>query len=137
MKKLDHRRLGPYTISEKISSHAFRLALPKDLSAIHDVFHISLLEPFHANTFPGRSEPTPPSVKIAGEEEFEVETILDSRIFCRQLQYLVKWKGYDAEGDSATWEPAANFKHSKEIVSDFHKLHPNAAKPPKPPKRRR
>ena len=137
MKKLDHRRLGPYKISEKISSHAFRLDLPKDLSAIHNVFHIDLLEPFHANSFPGRSEPPPPSVKIAGEEEFEVESILDSRIFRRQLQYRVKWKGYDAEGDSATWEPAAHFKHSKEVISDFHKAHPNAPAPPKPPKRRR
>ena len=137
MKKLDHRRLGPYKISEKISSHAFRLALPKDLSGIHNVFHIDLLEPFYANTFPGRTEPPPPAVKIADEEEFEVESILDSRIFRRQLQYCVEWKGYDNEGDSATWEPASNLQHSQEIVSDFHKAHPNAPQPPKPSKRRR
>ena len=30
-KKLDHRRLGPYPITSKISSHPFRLGLPLDL----------------------------------------------------------------------------------------------------------
>jgi len=130
MKKLDHRRLGPYTISKKISSHAFRLDLPRNLSAIHNVFHIDLLEPYHPNSIPGRSEPPPPPVEIAGNEEFEVDVILDSRIFRRQFQYLVKWKGYEASGESNSWEPASHLQHSKGVISDFHKAHPNKPRPP-------
>jgi hypothetical protein len=35
----------------------------------------------------------PPPVIVEGEEEYEVECIEDSRLFRRQFQYLVKWKG--------------------------------------------
>jgi hypothetical protein len=48
-KKLSNRFLGPYKITKKISSHAYRLGLPSH-SKIHDVFHISKLEPFKENT---------------------------------------------------------------------------------------
>ncbi len=57
--KLDHRRLGPFEIVEKVNDVAFRLVLPSHLR-IHDVFHSSLLEPFHPNTLPGRHQPAPP-----------------------------------------------------------------------------
>ena len=38
----------------------------------------------------------PPPNLVNNEEEYEVEKILDSSQFgrCKQLQYLVKWKGY-------------------------------------------
>ena len=130
MKKLDHRRIGPFPIIQKVSSHAYRLELPRSLSAIHNVFHIDLLEPFRPNRIPGRSDPPPPPIEVAGESEYEIESILDSRIHRRQLQYLVKWKGYDDSPDSTSWEPASYLEHSKESVSDFHRLHPNRPKPP-------
>jgi hypothetical protein len=47
---------------------------------IHHVFHVSLLEPYHASTIPRKThEPILPIV-INGEQEYEVEKILDSRI---------------------------------------------------------
>jgi len=43
---------------------------------------------------------TPPDI-IEGEEEWEVEQILDRRIFGRskKLQFLVRWKGYSPAHD--------------------------------------
>ncbi|KAF8760957.1 hypothetical protein RHS01_00083 [Rhizoctonia solani] len=40
--KLDPKRLGPFEITEKISSHAYRLRLPETLK-IHNVFYVGLL----------------------------------------------------------------------------------------------
>ena len=47
-KKLDAKKLGPFTIVEVISPHAYRLALPASMK-VHNVFHASLLQPFHAD----------------------------------------------------------------------------------------
>ena len=40
---------------------------------IHNVFHVSLLKPYHKG---GRHQPPPPALLVEGEEEFEVEEIL-------------------------------------------------------------
>ncbi|KAH9671308.1 Endonuclease [Citrus sinensis] len=41
--KLSPRYIGPYEIVECIGRLAYRLALPPELSRIHDVFHVSML----------------------------------------------------------------------------------------------
>ena len=41
--KLSPRYVGPYEIIERIRPLAYRLALPRELSTIHDVFHVSML----------------------------------------------------------------------------------------------
>ena len=53
-----------------------------------------------------------------GLAEFEVEDILDSRLFRRQRQYLVKWKGYPTH--EATWEPAAHLEHSPTVLEAYN-----------------
>ncbi|SOV05179.1 uncharacterized protein UDID_17861 [Ustilago sp. UG-2017a] len=58
-KKLNYRRLGPFSVSEIISSHAYRLQLPPSMK-IHNVFHVDRLEPYVANTIPNRVQPPPP-----------------------------------------------------------------------------
>jgi hypothetical protein len=47
---------------------------------IHQVFHISLLEPYKESFILGRSQVLPPPIEIERQEEFEVSEILDSRI---------------------------------------------------------
>ena len=41
--KLSPRYIGPYEILEKVGLLAYRLALPPELSQIHDVFNVSML----------------------------------------------------------------------------------------------
>jgi hypothetical protein len=121
-KKLDHKRLGPFKIVERIGKLAYRLDLPSTMK-IHNVFHISLLEPSHANPFPERDVPPPDPVNIDGEVEYEVESILDSRLHHRKLQYLVHWKGYKTT--EATWEPAEFLENSPDAVETFHTRYPD------------
>jgi hypothetical protein len=93
--KLDFKRLGPYRITTIVgeSQLAYKLELPTSMR-IHPVFHVSLLEPYRANTIPGRVQPPPPPIEVEEGEEFEVEEILDSRIRNGKLHYLVDWVGY-------------------------------------------
>lgn len=69
MKKLDHKRLGPFTVLDVVSTHARRLELPPSLNAIHNVFHVSLLEPHHPNPYPTRTTPPPPTIEVDGDIE--------------------------------------------------------------------
>src|SRR6202165_392033 len=93
-RKLDYRRLGPYKIIQCLgeSQLAFKLDLPPTMR-IHPVFHGSFLSPYHANTLPGRSQPPPPPIEIEGQQEYEVDEILDSKILRNKLKYLVSWVG--------------------------------------------
>ncbi|XP_061363703.1 uncharacterized protein LOC133307239 [Gastrolobium bilobum] len=43
MKKLSPRYLGPYLILDRIGESTYRLALPPNLSGMHDVFHVCQL----------------------------------------------------------------------------------------------
>lgn len=47
--KLVPRFVRPFEILEKIGPFAYRLALLPSLSHIHDVFHVSVLQPYHPN----------------------------------------------------------------------------------------
>ncbi|KAH9763327.1 Endonuclease [Citrus sinensis] len=44
--KLSPRYIGPYEIIKRIGLLAYRLALPPELSRIHDVFHVSMLRKY-------------------------------------------------------------------------------------------
>ena len=70
-----------------------------------------------ANSIPGRVVPPPPPVEVEGEEEFEVEQILDAKWFGRTLKFLVKWKGY-SDADN-TWEPESNLTHCQDLLLKF------------------
>ena len=107
---------------KKIGSSAFRLALPSAIK-IHPVFHVSLLEPHVENPFPGRIVAPLPTLQVDGVEEFEVNSIIDSRIRRRKLQYYVEWVGYDVSDRS--WEPAVVFTHASEVIQAFHNIFPS------------
>ena len=134
-KKLGPKFLGPFPIIQKLSELVFRLKLPQSLR-IHDVFHAAVLEPYRPDTIPGRQQrPPPPVITPAGDLEWEVSQVLNSRIVGRgrRLQYLVSWKGYGLEQDS--WEPAVNLRNAPLMVENFHRLHPEAPQPPAIPRR--
>jgi transposase InsO family protein len=84
--KLGPRQLGPYKVLERIGDLDYCLELLSYLN-LNPVFHVSRLSPWHNNGLhkPPPSEP----VVVQGEEEYEVDSIIDSRVYRRQLQYLV------------------------------------------------
>nr|GFC61608.1 putative reverse transcriptase domain-containing protein [Tanacetum cinerariifolium] len=55
--KLNPRFIGPFEILDRVGEVSYRLALPPQLSHVHDVFHVSLLRgykyhPLHVITYP-------------------------------------------------------------------------------------
>jgi len=66
----------------------------------------------------------PPPLAVDGEEEYQVSSIEDSRIYRSQLQYLIRWTGYD----SLTWEPE-KFVDGLQLVDEFHQPYPQQPGP--------
>ncbi|QRV83751.1 Retrotransposable element Tf2 protein [Ceratobasidium sp. AG-Ba] len=125
--KLSAKRIGPYRVLKKEGTHAFKLELPHTLK-VHPVFHTSLISLKKEDPF-GREPPQPPAeVTPDGEEEYEVEKILDSRKRRNQVQYLVHWKGYGPE--SNTWEPLEHLDTAMGAVRKFHRNNPKALRHP-------
>ena len=124
-KKLNPKRLGPFKVLARIGDHDYRLELPPGMD-LHDVFHVDRLTPAVINDVYGAPS-NPPPVEVDGQEEYEVEAILDSKLDKRYkggILYLVRWKGYGPKGD--TWEGIRNLGNAKEAVAEFHRRHPEA-----------
>ena len=121
--KLDWKRLGPYTVVRKISPYAYELELTTSIR-IHRVQPVSLLDPVVDDPLVGQRREPPPPVEVDGEEEYQVSSVEDSRIYRNQLQYLIRWTGYD----SLTWEPA-KFVDGLQAVEEFHQRYPQKPGP--------
>jgi Chromo (CHRromatin Organisation MOdifier) domain len=83
------------------------------------VFHASLLTPYKETEEYGENFTQPPPELIEGQEEYEVEQIIDSRWWGRaqKLQYLLRWKGYSRAHDS--WQDAAEV-HTPRLVKEYY-----------------
>jgi hypothetical protein len=91
-----------------------------------------MLESAPPNSIPNRTQEPPPPVKIQGELEYEIESILDSKIDKRckcPLLYLVKWSGYEGTDEETSWLPASELDNTSESISDFHSAYPSKPGP--------
>jgi hypothetical protein len=109
------RYIGPFKVLEEVNKVAFRLELLENMK-IHNVFHVSLLEPYTRN---GRCQPPPPIQFIDGLSEYQIETILDCEDKGPKYEkmFLVKWLGYGPEHN--TWEPESYLTEDHTKTNDF------------------
>jgi len=116
-KKLTEKFIGPYVVKKVVSENAVELELPAMLR-IHPVVNVRRLVKYREQ-IEGQKKIPPPPVEVAGEKEYEVEEILDRQERRGKTKYLVKWKGYTAEGN--TWEGLENLKNAGEKIEEFEK----------------
>ena len=76
-KKLNYKYYGPFEIKELVKKQVYRLKLLKKMK-IHNVFYVSLLEPYTKTN--NSDVPTLPSIMVKGEDKYEIEKILNSQI---------------------------------------------------------
>ena len=116
-RKLSPRRYRPFKVLKQVSPVAYCIELPPSMK-IHNVFHIDLLIPYKKTEAYGETYIQPPPELIDGQEEYEVEEIINS---ChtghnKKLQYLVRWKGYPSSDDS--WVDEKDM-HTPELIQDY------------------
>ena len=107
--------MGPYTIEEVVSSNAVKLQLPSSMR-IHLVVNISQIV-WYREQVKGQKKEEGKPVEIEGVEKWEVEKILNKKKIRGVEKYLVRWKGFTAEGD--TWEKLENLKNAGEALKEF------------------
>jgi hypothetical protein len=109
-RKFVPRFVGPFKVLAKLGSVAYRLDLPAAMKC-HNVFHVSLLAPFKADS---RYQPPPPTVQVDGELEYVISAVIDHKRWGRtQRKYLVRWLGYGPESDS--WEPESYLENTEAL----------------------
>jgi hypothetical protein len=113
-RKLMPKWVGPFRVKRRVGQLAYELELPPSLP-VHPVFHTALLRPFRSD---GRHQPPPLPLQVAGEEEYEVDSILAHRGSGRGRTFLVRWKGYGPEHD--TWEPLRNLANAKQLLAEYY-----------------
>jgi hypothetical protein len=127
--KLDSKKLGPYSVTEKISSHAYRLALPPGYRH-HNVFHVNLMQPFYESTELDRPiQQRLPDFYGNNEPEYEIDGILDVFKSGRSFEYLVSWVGLPSSTN--VWIKLKDLTHAQDIIKDFHIMNPGKPFPPR------
>ena len=103
--KLSPRFIGPFEILERVSTVAYRLALPPSMSGVHEVFHVSMLRRY-----------TLDPAHVVNWEEIEVVTdgtfeeglmcILDNQdqVLRRKTVRLVRVLWQHRGVEESTWE---------------------------------
>jgi len=93
------------------------LELPS-IVKIHLVVNVSRIRRYVGQVEEQRKE-QPAPVIIEGEEEWEVERILNKQWVRGKNKYMVCWKEFTVESD--TWEGRENLKNAKKAIKEFKK----------------
>ena len=116
-KKLTEQFVGPYKIKKIVLTNVVELELPSTIR-IYPVVNISRVRRYIGQV-KGQRKEQPAPVIIKGEEEQEVERILNKWQIRGRDKYLVQWKGFTSESD--TWKGEENLKNAKEAVKEYEK----------------
>ena len=134
-KKMDHKNHGPFLVEKIVSPHAIQLALPRNWR-IHNVFHVSLLEPYRRSALresPDAAQILRDTDDIEYSEEYDVDEVMAAtqRTKKSRVMYLVKWLDYPARKDW-TQEPYESFSvGGREKLVIFHTKFPDAPRDPR------
>ncbi|XP_050217522.1 uncharacterized protein LOC126668360 [Mercurialis annua] len=109
--KLSPRYVGPYEIIERIGAVAYKLDLPPDMSQVHPVFHISMLQKYIADP---SHVIQPQAVEVNEELSYEEQPveIVDTQLRKLRTKEIpmvkVLWRNHSVE--ECTWETEADMR---------------------------
>ncbi|KZV25174.1 hypothetical protein F511_41449 [Dorcoceras hygrometricum] len=117
--KLSPRFIGSFQILERIGTLAYRLALPPEMSAVHNVFNISALRKYIVNSLHVlRHEPIQLSSDLSYEEVPENILARENRKLRNRTIPMIKIQWANHTEREATWE----------VESDMQRIYPNLFK---------
>ena len=102
---------------KKMSAQAYQLDILK-WQKIYNVFNVQLLEPVIS---PNTTEIEIDKL-LEKDQEWEIQTLLDSCIVNSMLHYLIYW--WEFLKKEITWESAENLHHMRSLVKQFHIFNP-------------
>merc|ERR1719474_2561549 len=91
--------------SEYYNSWEPRKSIPEDIVKFYEDDSSRLGHPF-------------PQESLPAQEIFEVDKILDKRESGKNVEYLVRWKGFDDPSED-TWEPADSLESAFKLIIKF------------------
>ena len=103
--KLSPRFIGPFEILDRVGTVAYRLALPPSLSAVHSVFHVSMLRRYLAD--PSHvidHEPVVLDANMSYEETPVKILASEQKVLRNKTIGLVKVLWRNQVSEEATWE---------------------------------
>ena len=128
-KKLSDLRTGPFPILKKVSESAYKIKLPPHMK-VNPTFHVSRLTLAKNDPIKGRVPSEPNPVIVDGEEQYEVERIIDSNWLGKHFQYKVSYMGYGKEHNE--WQFRDDLledlgkEEMEEMENEFYRRHPRA-----------
>jgi hypothetical protein len=116
-RKIAPRREGPFRVIEKVSRLAYKLQLPTKWK-IHDTFHAHYLSPYKETEEYGQMHQEAPPDLIEGEEEYEVEAILQHKGNTKsRRRFFVSWKGWPTSENS--WMTTDKLMNALRILREY------------------
>ena len=76
--KLALKRYGPFKVLKQLSPVVYEIKIPRHWK-VHNVFHANIITPYKETAIHRPNYSQPPPDLIDGEEEFEVEQILNMK----------------------------------------------------------
>jgi len=91
--------------------------MPSYYQAIHPVFHASKLTTYSKPTIYEQKTVPPSPIQIKGQEEWEVEKILQHCQRYGKNEYLIQWKRFNQGED--IWESEENLENAYNKLQEY------------------
>ncbi|XP_050909097.1 uncharacterized protein LOC127122863 [Lathyrus oleraceus] len=114
-KKLTPRFIGPYQISGRVGPVSYRVALPPNLSNLHDVFHVSQLQKY---------VPYPLHVILMDDVQVRDSLTIEALLIRIDEQELKQLKEKKIALVKVVWGGAARGNMTWELESRIRELYP-------------